>query len=289
MGTGVEGSNCEHSQLAPRRSVPDRRVRKWGTAFASLGAFLLALNLFGFWMAPVGNQPIGLVQVPGYEFRRLTPQQARSAFKDLKIKSSVLSQRDRAARLHQLISDSFLHTDRFELRVADNWLQWAAGVLYRPAWDPQDGDVLWRRGGGLCHQAAALYVSKARELGLQARLVGLRGHVVAEVLTELGWNVVDPDMKVYWDRPLEDFGSRLSQKEIEAVIASVGHGPLAARHFAQIYASAEDNHRIEFPSAPRRYAAERIAGWLKWIIPVTLVLVPLNASRKHRRLGDGRR
>lgn len=51
-------------------------------------------------------------------------------------------------------------------------------------------------GGGFCDDLATVLVDLWIELGYEARVIGLEGHVVAEVKDTEGWHMLDPDLRV---------------------------------------------------------------------------------------------
>lgn len=53
-------------------------------------------------------------------------------------------------------------------------------------------------GGGFCDDQATMLVYLWRKLGFEARVVGLEGHVVAEVKTNGRWKMYDPNHQVYY-------------------------------------------------------------------------------------------
>jgi hypothetical protein len=54
------------------------------------------------------------------------------------------------------------------------------------------------QGWGFCGHAAASYVRIARAAGYEARVWGLTGHVVPEILVDGSWEMYDPDLAVYY-------------------------------------------------------------------------------------------
>lgn len=67
-------------------------------------------------------------------------------------------------------------------------------------------------GGGFCDDKASVLAQLWQDLGYQARIVNLGGHVVSEVYTENKWQMFDPDKKIFFC----DSNSRIfSVKELE--------------------------------------------------------------------------
>ena len=65
-------------------------------------------------------------------------------------------------------------------------------------WADDYWGVLNSLGSGFCDDVAALYVQIARYAGFDARLWGLNGHVVPEILADGKWQMFDPDLAVYY-------------------------------------------------------------------------------------------
>lgn len=53
-------------------------------------------------------------------------------------------------------------------------------------------------GWGFCSNVSAVYVEIARAAGYEARVWGLNGHVVPEILVDGRWEMYDPDLAVYY-------------------------------------------------------------------------------------------
>jgi hypothetical protein len=53
-------------------------------------------------------------------------------------------------------------------------------------------------GWGFCGHVASVFVEVARAAGYEARLWGLSGHVVPEILVDGEWHMFDPDLAVYY-------------------------------------------------------------------------------------------
>ena len=51
---------------------------------------------------------------------------------------------------------------------------------------------------GKCDQASLLLLAKARELGIEGRILGLDGHVLVETKCDRETQVIDADMGCIW-------------------------------------------------------------------------------------------
>ena len=84
--------------------------------------------------------------------------------------------------------------------------------LTSESWQHEPTLFLNSIGGGLCDDLSTVLVSIWQELGYEARVILLNGHVVAEVKDKHGWHMYDPDMAVYYT---DSKGRVLSVEELE--------------------------------------------------------------------------
>jgi hypothetical protein len=78
-----------------------------------------------------------------------------------------------------------------------NWVVWARGLPNEHQIRLRDTDELLRRGhAALCGQISQLLADMARELGIEARLIQLEGHVVMEAYFDGAWHMYDADAEV---------------------------------------------------------------------------------------------
>jgi transglutaminase superfamily protein len=252
------------------------KKQKFNIALLSfvLGVLLLIVNAVGFFTGPVPDtHPEGREPVANYDFRTLDPEEANRQIADLKNKN--FSAKQKAHRLFELISQSFIHTPSFyKIKPWENWIFWIGGVVFGEKYlKSQDPDTLWKRGGGYCNQAAIIFVAKGQDLGLKTRLIGLKRHVVAEVyLPDIGWRVVDPDMGIFWDHDLGSFGVNPNEEQVKNKLLTLGFSKEISLHFARVYTSQENNFRAEHPTAPNRFLLEKFSQWLIWLIPLGLIV-----------------
>lgn len=220
------------------------------------------------------------MQVANYDYKTLGWREAK--LQASKLSTNDLSPEDKAKGLFDLISRSFIHTpSEYDIKLWDNWVMWLGGNIIDTRYlKSQDPDFLWKRGGGFCSQAAMIFVSKGRELGLKTRLIAMTGHVVAEVyLPGLGWRVVDPDMGIFWDHELESFEVNPSEEQVKHTLLTRGFSEEISKHFARIYVRPENHYRKDYPTSPNRLLLEKISNWLKWLIPFGFIGIPLVIRR----------
>ncbi|MEZ4754531.1 MAG: hypothetical protein R3A13_09530 [Bdellovibrionota bacterium] len=242
-----------------------------------LGLLLLSFNVYGLLIQPLVRN--GEVVYSKYHYRLITPEAAISEFENLK--KASLSDKEKLEKLLDLVSSSYIHYDqRYKLQPWDNWIFWAYDFAYRLKTNFTrflpfpNSDLLWRRGAGLCSQAAYIYSDKARELGYQSRMIMLTEHVVAEVfLADRGWLVVDPDYGVFWNATIEELRKKYGEVGISQKIVELGFETEIAEALTKIYLNNPwkiDNR--DFKDLKSFELRTRI--WI-WIIPLCLILLAL--------------
>jgi len=211
--------------------------------------------------------------IAGYHFRILDLKKTEVEFE--KLKTSAIPPIDKARKLLDLIYGSYLHTnEKYTIKPWDNWLLWFWAFLNERHLESQDGDFLWKRGGGFCHQAATIYAAKGAELGFETRIVWLNGHVISQILIpDLGWRAVDVDLGIFWNYSVHDFKSMLSENKIVSVINERGFDRERAKKIAQKYLTLSDNRISYYPYLPKLYQSEKSSTLPKQLIPVLLILV----------------
>lgn len=231
------------------------------------------INAVNIFMKPIAEiNPTGREPIANYDFRTLELEKAQRQFKNLQ--SENITEEEKAQQLFALISGSFVHTPSYNhIKPWENWILWMGGTLkdkkFLRSYNP---DLLWKKGGGFCSQAALIFAAKGQGLGLKTRLIGLTGHVVAEVyLPDKGWRVVDPDMGIFWDNSIDSFGIHPSEEEIKHKLLARGFSEELSQKFASIYTSQENNFYKQYPPSPDRILLEELSNWLKWVIPFVLI------------------
>lgn len=251
----------------------------------AIGLLLLIINAVGSFLEPViQTDPKERKPVPGYDYRTLSWEEANRQFLELSEKN--ISPEEKARVLFKLISESFIHTpSSYKITLWENWILWLGGTLSNKKYlKSQAPDFLWKRGGGFCNQASIIFAAKGKELGLQTRIIGLKGHVVAEVnLFDKGWRVVDPDMGIFWDHDLDSFGTNPNIEQVKSELFARGFSEEISEHFARVYTSQENNFRIDYPTSPNRLFLEKISNWLKWLIPLGLIGVGMGKKTNYFR------
>lgn len=250
-----------------------------------VGSSLLILNLAGFFIPTRERSSIPDKPIPGLHIRELEVNVAQSRFNQLKKES--FSPEEKLSSLFKLVSSSFIRMPNYKIEPWDNWILWSAGQ-----WDSsynftQDVDLLWKRGAGLCLQSSMIFSAKAKELGFDARIGLLTGHVVTEILIpDKGWRVYDSDLGIIWDNALNDFGSQLDLETISKRIQSAGFSKQYSNEIAKIYTSQSDNSHAPFPMRADRLKLEEFTKWISWIIPMGMIFIGIFFGRRAQRKGS---
>jgi hypothetical protein len=96
----------------------------------------------------------------------------------------------------------FVTTERFVHGAAEhtpftNWVVWARGLARPHPVRLRDTNELLKRGhAALCGQVSQLLADTAREMGIEARLIQLEGHVVMEAFFDGDWHMYDANAEV---------------------------------------------------------------------------------------------
>lgn len=140
------------------------------------------------------------------------------------------------------------------------------------------------RGVGLCSQVALTVAGFLRESGTEVSIIGLDGHVVAAASSPDGREyLLDPDYSV-----VLPFGLKHAEKNPRDVMAqykAAGYSDQQAEVVATIFGKSGN---VVFDAGPEAYrpkmnAFEIVANFLKWFIPV-LLLIPWFTMRLRKAI-----
>lgn len=182
--------------------------------------------------------------------------------------------------LYTLAAARFTHSDQARHNLFSSWMVWLASFgLDRIAYIG-DSDSLLRHGhSALCGQVAFVLISMARECGLPARLIGIKGHNVMEVWYDNHWHLYDPDLELV---PRTETGEVLNLRQMcidrELVLKyyakpkglidpqSLADMVTARQYIAVEYLPPGDH--TQRPAGGIRYHFEQLADWLVWLVPL---------------------
>ncbi len=256
-----------------------RFVIAW--SLVMLSALLFALSIVGEVIPRTTKARSEPYRAPRHYYESLLP---RAEFLSSIAKLSELSStpEHKARALFELVRDSYVHDPEsgYLMKPWDNWILWLMGQFDSRRLQSQDAHFLLSRGIGFCDQAAMIFTGYAQEMRMESRLVWLSGHVVSEILLPQGWRVVDPDLGIFWNLPLEDFGTNYSATDIRQVIVAQGFGLDLAEIITEAYVTQSNSRRSSYPYLPRLYRDERAAQWAKWILPGFILAGGIMLGRK---------
>lgn len=195
------------------------------------------------------------------------------------------SDSDYVVRANQVVSDAHIHTNRRHTFFLENWPMWAFAKVYTPAEYTQNADRIIRSGGALCGQAALVLMDACRKNGIEARQLGLAGHVVLEAKTENGWRVCDPDYGVMPGFSLKDAERPENRETIARAYTDAGYTQHDVNMIVGFYQTPSDNVTMPVYGqlCPRLWIIERTSEYLKWIVPVLLLGVGSLAFPRVRK------
>jgi hypothetical protein len=248
-----------------------------------LGSAVRIGGLCLFWLGVA----LILVDISGIFFPNLiSPKIFRSGYIDTQRKMSArdcweqLARRQGEsdsvylARAYKVVDDAHIHTDRRHLFLLENWMMYAFSKIYPPAEYTQDADRIIRSGGALCGQVALVLMDACRKNGIEARQIGLNGHVILEAKTENGWQIYDSDYGIMLPMSLADAERPENKERITRIYLDAGHHPDDVSNIVGFYQTASDNVTMPLYGqlCPRIWIIERTTEYLKWIVPVFFVL-----------------
>ncbi|ODS52901.1 MAG: hypothetical protein ABS36_15695 [Acidobacteria bacterium SCN 69-37] len=248
-----------------------------------VGVTLLALNLSGLLTSP----SFDVVVTSGERFDPALAASTRSV-EALLAAADVPASADPTATMDALfdvVTRRFTHGDR-TYGVRENWLLALLGRVHEAFGHIRDPEALLDRSPqALCSEQSYVLMSLASARGIATRHVGLYGHVVMEAWLDEDWRMYDPDFEVA--SPAGVRALSCDADAVRAVYADSTASPGEIDALVAIYTSREDNSFVAYPNLAQfewksqvLLLFERMAGWLKWLIPVGLLAI---AARKVRR------
>ena len=166
-----------------------------------------------------------------------------------------------------------VHADDRRITVSESWVQYLAGLFYRPLLRTQRTERLLAGRVGNCSERAQILKSICESAGYQTRFCGLNGHVVLEVKKDGEWYTLDPDYGVTFPMPMRSLAHHENTAVVRRQLARSGHDSATIDEYLRILHSTNDNVVLGMgvPLSPRLYRIEQICDWLSWIIPLGLM------------------
>ena len=263
------------------------------TASATVGVLLLAVNLTGLFV------PLRYAEIdhpsPATLRRSYGPGDATMTWAAARTQLAPGPAESRAAYAHRLtdvIAQSVMHywyerdRRRFRLQVPiwENYLLWLAGEL-RPDYrlyafaDPLKAI---ERGAGMCDQVSSALIALLRQRDFDARVVQLNGHTVVTAEVDPGvWHVLDADFNVVIPRSIAQIQADpgMVRPYYQSAFARIdpNSGKFSPDLFVSYYATDSyiGDAGANAALGERRIRFEAMAYWLKWRLPLMLLVVAL--------------
>ena len=193
--------------------------------------------------------------------------------------------RDRMNSLYNVVAERFTYGSKAKYNLFSNWIMWSLGLFNRNAAYISDPDVLLEYGYSvMCHQSSWVLATLAKKENIPFRHVELSGHVVMEAWWGGTWHMYDPAFEVVPQERDEVYGVMALEDAPNLVKSHYGkRGDAVAPLFSSKYDNSFVTDGMFFWKADVLSRIERISNWLKWILPLLMMVVGscFLASRKN--------
>ncbi len=281
--------------------------QKWtGWGVLLLGGALLYVAVSGHWFGKgkyvnhaarhfEAFDPVLAANTPGLEsLLQAAKERSPSPF-------DALSDKEKMQVLYETAAARFTHGNQDRHNLFSNWILWGLGKVNDTFTAIYNPETLLKNGHStMCGGVAFVLVHLALKSGIQARHVGLYGHVVMEAWYDGDWHLYDPDMEVV----LTDATGDVLSVEEAAKNKSLaldwytreGIGQYGAQ-FVEMIASRENNTHMTYPpGAQWIWKAEvmelfqSMTEILKFVFPIAfmiagVVLVRSSSPAPQSRVG----
>jgi hypothetical protein len=237
-----------------------------------IGGLLGLFVLLGHWMVINTDQ-----SAPPRKWEQFDPQLNAStrSLPDLVAEARRMlpdgaGKRETMNALYWVVINRFTHQEATHTFFG-NWILYLMGWLdpaFAHIWDP--GLMVERGHSLICDQSSYLLLTLALSQGIEARHVGLNGHVVMEAWFDSDWHMYDPDLEVV---PLDPYGRMLSVEELASTpkLLEKYYGPHGVQ---DIIASREDNTYVSYPAGARFEWKANLLALLEQWMEVAKFLLP---------------
>lgn len=164
---------------------------------------------------------------------------------------------------------SLQHGAAAALHPAHSWVGWTLSRWYGESlMFTQDPRVIAESGFAVCSQAARVVTEIARRDGVEARLVGLDGHVVSELLINGAWLMSDPDYGIVFLGAVDEVGLPESEPQVRASLSKKGFTSSAIDEYLEFFRSSPPVRRENWsPDEAKPWIIERWGVALSWLAP----------------------
>lgn len=179
------------------------------------------------------------------------------------------------ANVNNIVFETIAHGGDRKIQPYENWLLWLGGKFYDPLSRTQNPKRIVSGSSALCSEVAAVFNSISGLNGLDARFVSLDGHVVSEVHTADGWRIVDPDYGVAYSVGLDVLETEEGVPLMRKALVDRGYSAETVRQYIDLFQTSSNNKVAQVGAAlsPRLYVVEIVSDYLKWVIPLVILLL----------------
>jgi hypothetical protein len=253
---------------------------------------LLLTNLYGFFV------PLRSPSIDGYvDFAGTATVPYEHAIARLQtLATSASSTADLVTEATRVFNEGIAHVSRRDIRslgldslrmrvpFSENWILHVLSYVKPDTYRDYEFCSYRRaleRGTGRCGQNALALVSYLSERGVRTGFVSLGGHAIAtaEVAADR-WYLLDPDYG-----GVMPFDIDTAQRNPSSVLPYYWSAAARENGLDTLYGAADNEVTMGGPEArfARACPIEYVAYWLKWILPLVLLLPALIAWRRRRR------
>lgn len=243
----------------------------------TVGMGLLVVNLIGLFV-PLRNPAIYTEPANNFEHDISLTEEEFLAI----VHAPAATSADRLRQLTLAVAQGIAHywddsgISKYNLRVPvqENYWLWAASWLYPAGFQKYEFfqyEKAVARGVGLCSQHALILLELLHELGFEASLIPLHGHVVVTAAVQPGqWWTLDPDYGVILPYTIATLSHH--PERVEQYYQAAGHAPALSTELARIYSAPAPAQIDALAHYSLRYYFERVTYVLKWVVPLLLLL-----------------
>jgi hypothetical protein len=269
------------------------------------GTLLMALNIYGL-TQPIRKPGLG---VNDLEQLRFVPEEVWSYEQSLTAIAKLDASRppsELAPQANRVVNQSLVHVSWNEVNpieyrqlvpVWENYFLWAIGTFSGlPQFERYHYANYKRnlkRGIGICGDASTILSSIMDNHGIPNRIISFDGHVIVEYEREDGGlELIDPDFGVELGMTLDELLER-PEKAKEKYLAA-GYSEKESETLRKAYQTGHSIFDDTFHFMSKRYIFEAVSYWLKWLMPIFLILfsgiylvtcskAKVRAARKSRK------
>ena len=248
-----------------------------GYFFLIVGGFLLFFTLVGEICADFFKKNITVDQLLQ---QRIPDEQLKNA-----------SSQELMIDYMQKVAGLFQHK-RAAFLIFDNWCLWLMGLVddnFNHIRSPDHllkySTVAW------CDQSSYLLLTLALKSGIQARHVGLEGHVVMEAWYDNDWHMFDPDFNWF---STDNSGKVLSVQFlsehldwIEKTLKTKNYSKDRIQRMLDVFKHRNLHTFMTYPfstyfswKSQVLYKLEIISDYIKWVVPLLLLILGYRWTRK---------